>query len=71
MGKRDTSAQWISLSDMMTALMLIFLLIAVAFMYQVELEQAKRNKVIVEYNKSKKALYLELKNRFEKNQQDW
>lgn len=71
MGRKDTSAQWISLSDMMTSLMLIFLLIAVAFMYQIELEQQKKNKVLVEYNESKETLYLELKNRFEQKEQDW
>ncbi len=71
MGKQNDSSQWISMSDMMTGLMLIFLLIAVAFMYQIELKQKDRNKVVVEYNESKLKLYKQLKQRFEKREQQW
>ena len=33
--------QWISLSDLMTGLMMIFMLIAIAFMMKVEVQQFK------------------------------
>jgi hypothetical protein len=35
-------AQWISLSDLMTGLMMLFMLIAVAFMLKVQADAAKR-----------------------------
>jgi len=34
-------AQWISLSDLMTGLMMLFMLIAVAFMLKVQADEAK------------------------------
>ena len=71
MGKKDDSAQWISMSDMMTGLMLIFLLIAVSFMYQVQLKQKDKNKILVEYNNSNLQLFKELKNTFKDKQQNW
>jgi len=71
MWKKDESVQWISMSDMMTGLMLIFLLIAVAFMYEVQLKQKEKDKILVEYNNSKLQLYKELKNNFKNKQKTW
>jgi ATP-dependent Zn protease len=71
MGKRDESAQWISMSDMMTGLMLIFLLIAMAFMYEVQQKQKEKNKILVEYNESNLQLYKELKNNFNDKEKSW
>jgi outer membrane protein OmpA-like peptidoglycan-associated protein len=71
MGKRDESAQWISMSDMMTGLMLIFLLIAVSFMYQVQLKQKEQNKILFEYNDAKEKMYDELKSSFSEKSKQW
>lgn len=71
MWKKDDSAQWISMSDMMSGLMLIFLLIAVSFMYQVQLKQKDRDKILIEYNNSNLQLYKELKSSFENKQKKW
>lgn len=71
MGKKDESALWISMSDMMTGLMLIFLLIAVAFMYQVQLKQKDKNKILVEYNESNLQLYKELNSSFKDKEKVW
>jgi len=45
--------------------------IAVAFMYQVQLKQKDKDKILVEYNESNIQLYNELKKTFEKNQKKW
>lgn len=71
MGKKDESAQWISMSDMMTGLMLVFLLIAMAFMYEVQLKQKEKNKIIGEYNNSKVQIYNDFKKSFEKKENEW
>jgi outer membrane protein OmpA-like peptidoglycan-associated protein len=71
MGKKDDSAQWISMSDMMTSLMLIFLLIAMAFMYQVQLKQKETNQILGEYNNSKIQIYNDFKKSFDNKKVVW
>lgn len=71
MARREGTAQWISMSDLMTGLMLIFLLISVAFMYDIQIKQKQKDKALTEYNESKVKLYNELKNRFEKKEKEW
>ncbi|MDQ7023746.1 MAG: hypothetical protein Q9M97_09760 [Candidatus Gracilibacteria bacterium] len=71
MFKKDNSALWISMSDMMTGLMLIFLLIAVSFMYQIQEKQKDKDKILIDYNESNLQLYKELKNTFSEKQENW
>ena len=71
MRKKDESAQWISMSDMMSGLMLIFLLIAVAFMYQVQLKQKEQNKILFEYNDAKEKMHDELEKSFSEKSKQW
>jgi len=78
MSNRDESAQWMSITDMMTWLMLVFLLIAIAFMYQVQLQsqdlfirQEEKKKILVEYNESNISLYNSLKTSFNKKEKNW
>ena len=71
MGKKDDSAQWISMSDMMSGLMLIFLLIAVSFMYQVQLKQKEQNKILFDYNNAKESMYDELNSSFKEKSKQW
>jgi len=70
--KKDTeSAQWISLSDLMTSLMLVFLLIAVSFMIKVEVESQKIKNVAALYSKNKTEIYQDLKNEFKNDLDGW
>jgi Na+/alanine symporter len=71
MAKKDESAQWISMSDMMTGLMLIFLLIAVAFMYEIQLKQKEKDKILIEYNDSKAQIYENLEKSFNNKEKEW
>jgi len=58
--------------------MLVFLLIAIAFMYQVQLQsqdlfirQEEKKKILVEYNESNISLYNSLKTSFNKKEKNW
>jgi len=63
--------QWISLSDLMTGLMMIFMLIAISFMIKVEADQAKIREVAVLYNDLRSKLYEDLNKEFEKDLRSW
>jgi outer membrane protein OmpA-like peptidoglycan-associated protein len=64
-------AQWIALSDLMTGLMMIFLLIAVAFMMKVEADSAKIRQVAILYDQTRQELYNDLHKEFEKDLPIW
>jgi len=53
-------AQWISLSDLMTGLMMLFMLIAVAFMLKVQADEAKTKHVAEQYSQIRQELYDDL-----------
>jgi outer membrane protein OmpA-like peptidoglycan-associated protein len=57
-------AQWISLSDLMTGLMMLFMLIAVAFMLKVQADAAKPKQLAVQYSEIRKELYNDLNETF-------
>lgn len=64
-------AQWIALSDLMTGLMMIFMLIAVAYMIKVEAAAAKVKQVAVIYDEARRELYNELSKEFETDLSGW
>src|ERR1700730_5350945 len=57
-------AQWISLSDLMTGLMMLFMLIAVAFMLKVQADAAKPKQLTEQYSEIRKELYNDLNEAF-------
>ncbi len=64
MSKTKRETHWIPLADLMTVLMVIFLLMSISYMVM-------KNKPIKEYKESKEKLYNELKNVFEKDFDKW
>lgn len=70
MSSRQTS-NWISLSDMMTGLMLIFLLIAVLTISQVVAQENERQQMITEYDLSKEEIYSDLEEAFGGKKDEW
>lgn len=64
MSIHNNESHWIPLSDMMTGLMLIFLLIAILFMQQYQ-------KDIVAYQDARQELYLELDSQFKDKYEKW
>lgn len=59
-GVAPSESHWIPLSDLMTGLMMMFLLIAVLYMVQVEAQSKKIKTVAVLYEQLKDDLYLDL-----------
>lgn len=55
---------WISLSDIMTVLMVIFMFIAISYMRQIKADQEDRDRILVEYQETNIALYDRLKEEF-------
>jgi chemotaxis protein MotB len=68
---KHDSTQWISISDVMSGLMLLFMLISVGYMLEVEDEKNKIKSIALTYENSQKALNNALKNEFEKDLKVW
>jgi len=64
-------SHWIPLSDLMTGLMVIFLLIAVSYMMQVEADAARIKNVAIAYSEIKDALYEDLNREFQNDLSKW
>src|SRR5215475_11049710 len=64
-------SHWIPLTDLMTGLMVIFLLIAVSYMMQVESDAARIKDVAVAYSEIKDALFEDLNREFRKDLSRW
>lgn len=64
-------AQWISLSDLMTGLMMLFMLIAVAFMLKVQADEAKRRHEAEQYRQIREELYRDLYAAFKDRLPEW
>lgn len=69
--RRQDSEHWISMSDLMAGLMMVFLLISVAFMRYVQVEKDKVREVAVAYQSSQVALYQALAYEFEDELPVW
>jgi outer membrane protein OmpA-like peptidoglycan-associated protein len=64
-------SHWIPLSDLMTGLMVIFLLIAVSYMMQVEADAARIKNVAIAYSEIKDALFEDLNREFRHDLPKW
>jgi outer membrane protein OmpA-like peptidoglycan-associated protein len=68
-GSQD--AHWIPLSDLMTGLMVIFLLIAVMYMMKVEADADRIKTVAIAYSEIRDALYEDLHTEFQSDLSKW
>ena len=62
---------WIPLADLMTGLMMVFLLIAITYMVKVEAASQHIREIAVLYERMKVELYDDLKREFEKDLPRW
>uniref|UniRef100_A0A7C3QVQ0 OmpA family protein n=1 Tax=Leptospirillum ferriphilum TaxID=178606 RepID=A0A7C3QVQ0_9BACT len=62
---------WIPLSDLMTGLMMIFLLVAVSYMSSVELTNYRIRQIAVRYDEVHNSLYRDLQREFQKDLPRW
>ena len=70
-GKRSTEEHWIPLSDLMTGLMMIFMLISVISMAQVEASRNKIRGVAQQYTSTRQDLYQQLQTTFAPDLARW
>lgn len=69
--KQEGESQWLPISDLMSVLMMVFLLIAVSYMLKVYLEKEKIQEVAVTYNKLQNELYDDLNLEFQEDLKKW
>ena len=69
--QKDTEETWISISDMMAGLMVIFLFIAISYMLYVRSEKDKIEQIAHTYNQLQSALIDSLNNEFRYDFEKW
>lgn len=69
--QQDGESQWLPISDLMSVLMMVFLLIAISYMIQVFYEKEKIQEVAVTYNVLRNELYEDLNEEFEADLPRW
>ena len=55
MGSKNNS--WMSFSDLMTGLMVIFMFVAISYILEVQKAEQQRQKVVTDFQDSKSAIY--------------
>lgn len=69
--KSEDGEYWASISDLMSGLMMIFLLIAIAYMHNIAQGQQKIKKIAVTYHEAQVALYEKLNEEFKLDLPKW
>lgn len=69
--KKSGGEHWISISDMMSGLMMVFLFISIAYMINVVKERDKIKEIAITYNRLQNDLYNDLYKEFEKDLDKW
>jgi len=67
----DQNDSWMSISDIMTALMMIFLFISISYMSDVKKEKDKIKQIAATYKSLKENIYMELQNEFKNDFNKW
>ena len=67
----EQEEHWVSVSDLMAGLMMVFLLVAIVFMVNAEIERNKVQDVAVLYDKLRTQLYQDLATEFEPDLDRW
>jgi outer membrane protein OmpA-like peptidoglycan-associated protein len=63
--------QWVSISDLMSVLMMVFLFISVIYMLNVTKEKDKIKEIAITYNKLQNELYDDLMDEFKEDLSNW
>jgi outer membrane protein OmpA-like peptidoglycan-associated protein len=69
--KNDDESQWLPISDLMSVLMMVFLLISVSYMLKVYQEKEKIEEVAITYNKLQNELYNDISEEFSEDLKKW
>lgn len=68
---KGNESNWISFSDIMTGLMVIFMFIAISYIVEVQKKQKERDIIFEEFKATKEQLYSELENEFKVDFKKW
>jgi len=68
---KSSNNEWMSISDMMSGLMLVFMFIAISFMMQVQIDKDKMKEIARTYEKDKAELNKDLHIEFAKDLKKW
>ena len=68
---KNRDDHWMSISDIMSGLMIVFMFIAIAFMMQVQNEQRQKEEMIRNYFDIKQKIYLSLQEEFKDDLPRW
>jgi chemotaxis protein MotB len=66
-----TNSEWMSISDMMSGLMLVFMFIAISFMIQIQIDKDRMKEIAKTYTKDKKELNNDLYIEFSDDLKKW
>ena len=69
--RSDGDSEWVSISDLMSGLMVIFLFFAVSYMYDVQQNQNRVQRIAVAYRDLQTALYEDLLREFKDDLPRW
>ena len=69
--RQEAESDWVSISDLMSVLMIMFLFIAIVFMHNLQQDQLSIKKVAVAYQELQINLYEELAEEFKDDLKDW
>jgi len=69
--RQEAESDWVSISDLMSVLMIMFLFIAIVFMHNLQQDQLSIEKVAVAYQELQINLYEELAEEFKDDLKDW
>lgn len=67
----NNDSEWISFSDLMTGLMIIFLFISISYMLQVKNEQKEKDEIFEKYQQTRDLIYEDLKGAFSSGFEKW
>lgn len=70
-GIREQEGHWVAVSDLMAGLMMVFLMISIVFMINVELQRKKITDVAILYDHLRTQLYEDLLAEFEPDLNNW
>ena len=69
--EQDSEEYWISISDMMAGLMVVFLFIAISYMLNIRADKETIEEIVVTYEALKEALYNDLYDEFKDDLEKW
>lgn len=67
----EQEEHWVSVSDLMAGLMMVFLLVGIVFMVNAEIQRERVQEVAILYDRLRTQLYEELKREFEPDLERW